>query len=299
MQGIVDELRELLSERLHVTVLDNAGCAVQIGAEDEGISGCGIDAVSSPGTADGGVAFGVVGGVVGHGDNQLAGLFGKLLEELLLQKLDVGDSEGCAGLLRGEDVAVAGGDGDLHGLHFRLSEQCVPSVSLGEGGAQQGVGKLCGAAGGKSELRKDGRPDDAQHVRGRVHEEGLAGGLLRLKGERDRHQNRWDGGDARLSRIAAGKSVGARCNGMLERGNGALRVNERQRQEEREKADRLDEHIRIHGPLIQISETCAPSLCHARQPEQPGVYGGAVATGLTRQGRKGGRLCAVSVTGAA
>ena len=55
----------------------------------------------------GGVAFGVIGGVMGHGDDQLAVLFGKLLEEFLLQKLEVDDGEGGAGLLRGEDVAVA------------------------------------------------------------------------------------------------------------------------------------------------------------------------------------------------
>ena len=95
VQGIVDELGELLSERLHVAVFDNGGRGVEIRAEHEGVSGGGIDAVRSPGAAHRGVAIGVVGGVVRHGDDQLAFLFGKLLEEFLLQKLEIDDGEGA------------------------------------------------------------------------------------------------------------------------------------------------------------------------------------------------------------
>ena len=93
MQRIVDELRELLGERLHVAVFDNGGRGMKIRAEHEGVSGGGVDAVRSPGAAHRGVAVGVIGGVMRHGDDQLAVLFGKLLEEFLLQKLDVDDGE--------------------------------------------------------------------------------------------------------------------------------------------------------------------------------------------------------------
>ena len=51
VQGILDELRELLGERLHVAVFDDGGRGVQIRAEHEGVSGGGIDAVRSPGAA--------------------------------------------------------------------------------------------------------------------------------------------------------------------------------------------------------------------------------------------------------
>ena len=117
--GSLTNSRELLSERLHVSVFHDGGRGVEIGAEDERVSGGGVDAVRSPGAADGGVAEGVVGGVVRHGDDELAVLLGDLLEELLLQELEVDDGEGAAGLLRGEDVAVAHRDGDLDGLHLR------------------------------------------------------------------------------------------------------------------------------------------------------------------------------------
>ena len=213
VQGIVDELPELLSERLHVTVFDNGGCGMEIRAEHEGVSGGGVDAVRSPGAAHRCVAIGVVSGVMRHGDDELAFLFGKLLEEFLLQKLDVDDGEGAAGLLRGEDVAVADGDGDLYRLHLWLAEQRMPPVSLGEGGAQHGVGILCGAAGGEGELGEDGRAEDARYVRGCVHDEGLAGGLLRVKGERDGNEHCGDGGGASLCRIAADESVGALAGG--------------------------------------------------------------------------------------
>ena len=51
MQRIVDELRELLSERLHVAVFDDGGCGMEIRAEHERVSGGGVDAVRSPGAA--------------------------------------------------------------------------------------------------------------------------------------------------------------------------------------------------------------------------------------------------------
>ncbi len=156
VQGIVDELTELLGERLYVTVFDNGGCGVEIRAEHERVSSGGIDAVRSPGAAHRCVAVGVVSGVMRHRDDELAFLFGNLLEELFLQKLDIDDSEGAAGFLRGENVAVANGDGDLYGLHLGLAEQCVPSVSFGERGAQHGVGVLCCAAGREGELGEDG-----------------------------------------------------------------------------------------------------------------------------------------------
>ena len=57
---------------------------MEIGPEHERISGGGIDAVCSPGAAYSGIALGVIGGVMGHGNDQLAFLFGKLPEEFLL-----------------------------------------------------------------------------------------------------------------------------------------------------------------------------------------------------------------------
>ena len=174
VQRIVDELRELLCERLHVAVFDDGRRGAEIGAEHERVSGGGVDAVRSPGAAERCIAFGVVGGVVRHGDDELAVLFRKLLEELSLQKFDVDDSEGAAVALRGKDVAVADGNRDLYRFHLRLAEQRVPSVRLGKGGAQHGVRILCGIAGRERELGEDGRAEDTRNVRRRVHHEGLA-----------------------------------------------------------------------------------------------------------------------------
>ena len=112
------------------------------------------------------------------GDDELAFLLGNLLEEFLLQKLHIDDGEGSAGLLRSEDVAVAGGDGDLDRLHLRLAEQRMPAISLGKGGAQHGVGILGGATGGEGEIGEDGRAEDVRYVRGCVHDEWLAGNSL-------------------------------------------------------------------------------------------------------------------------
>ena len=53
-------------------------------------------------------------------EDELAGLFGDLLEDLLLQKLDIDDCHGAAGLLGCEEIPVAGGNGDVDGLHFGL-----------------------------------------------------------------------------------------------------------------------------------------------------------------------------------
>ena len=88
VQRVLDELGELLRERLHVGVRDHSGRVMEVGGEHEGISGGGIDAVRSPGAAHGSVAERVISGVMRHGDDQLALLFGELFEEFLLQKLD-------------------------------------------------------------------------------------------------------------------------------------------------------------------------------------------------------------------
>ncbi len=239
-------------ERLHVTIFDKGRCGMEIRAEHEGVSGGGVNAVRSPRAAQGGVTLGVVSDVMRRGDDQLAFLFGKLLEEFLLQKLDVDDGQGAAGLLRGEDVPVADGDGDLHRLHLWLAEQRVPSLSFGERGAQHGVGILCGAAGGKGELGEDGRAEDARHVCGCVHDEGLTSCLFRVKGERNRNEHCGDGGSASLCRISADDSVRALPDGLLECGHGALRVRRVRRQDEgKEQTDGLKSHIRLDGPLIQ------------------------------------------------
>ena len=159
-----------------------------------------------------------------HGDDELAFLLGKLLEEFLLQKLDVDDSYGTAALLRAEDVAIADGDGDLYRLHLWLAEQRVPPVSLGKSGAKQGVGILCRAAGGEGEPGEDGRGEDARYVRSGVHDEWLAGGLVRVKSERDGNEHSGDGSRASVGRIVADESVGALPHGALERRHGALSV---------------------------------------------------------------------------
>ena len=89
MQRVFDELRELLGQRLDVGVRDHRRRVMKVGGEHERVSGGGIHAVRSPGAAHGGVAQRVVSGVMRHGDDQLALLFGKLLEELLLQELEI------------------------------------------------------------------------------------------------------------------------------------------------------------------------------------------------------------------
>ena len=122
MQRVFDELRKLLGKRLHIGVRDHRRCVMKVGGEHERVSGGGIDAVRSPGAAHGCVAKRVVSGIMRYGNHELALLFGKLLEELLLQELEIDDGERRAGLLRREDVAVANGDDDLQCLHFRLAE---------------------------------------------------------------------------------------------------------------------------------------------------------------------------------
>ena len=158
-----------------------------------------------------------------HGDDELAFLSWELLEEFFLQKLDVDDREGTAGLLRGKDVAVADGNGDRYRLHLRLAEQRMPPVGFGKSGAQHGIGIL-GCTEAKGELGEDGRAEDALYVRGCVHKEGLSGDLLRIKGERDRNKHCGDGGSASPCRITTDESVGALADSVLERGYGALRM---------------------------------------------------------------------------
>src|SRR5438874_511576 len=70
VERIVDELRELLGERLNVAVFDDCGGAVEIRTEHEGIPSGGVDSVRSPRTAECRITFGVVGGVAGHGDDE-------------------------------------------------------------------------------------------------------------------------------------------------------------------------------------------------------------------------------------
>src|ERR1700744_3689346 len=99
VQRIVDELRELLGERLNIAVCNNTGRVMEIGPEHEGVSCSLVDAVRSPGTAFGCIVICVVGGVARHGDDELAILFRKLLEDLLLQKYNIHDGKGSTALL--------------------------------------------------------------------------------------------------------------------------------------------------------------------------------------------------------
>ena len=87
---------------------------------------------------------------------------------------------------------------------------------------------------GKANLEKTGERRMRAYVRRRVHDEGLAGALLRLKGERDGNQHRGDGGRDCLRRIVAQKRVSLLADGVAERGHGALRAGSRQTQYEEE-----------------------------------------------------------------
>ena len=90
--------------------------------------------------------------------------------------------------------------------------------------------------------------ENGWYVGGCVHEEGLAIGFLRVKGERNGNKHGGDRGDASLCRVAANEGIRALANGVRERGHGALRVRRMKRQdEEKEEADRLDSHFRLHG----------------------------------------------------
>ncbi len=224
---------------------------MQIRREHEGVSGRGVDPVRSPGAAHRGIAEGVVSSVMRHGDDELAFLFGKQVEEFLLQKFDIDNAEGAAGPLRGEDITIPDGDGDVYRLHVRPAEQRMPTVSLGEGAAQHGVGILCGSAGRKGELREDGRAEEARRVRSCVHDKALAGGLLRIKGEGDGNEHCGNGGGSPLCGIAADESVGGLADGLLERGYRALRARKVQRhEEEKQQTRRFDSHIRVRRTLI-------------------------------------------------
>ncbi len=94
VQRIVEELRELLRQRLHILVFDNSRRGAEIRTQHKRVSGGGVDAVRSPRAADRRVAKRVVGGVMRYRDDELSVLLGKLLEEFLLQKLEVDDGEG-------------------------------------------------------------------------------------------------------------------------------------------------------------------------------------------------------------
>ena len=109
----------------------------------------------------------------------------------------------------------------------------MPRIGLGKGGAQHSVGILCGAPGGEGKLGEDRRAEDAWYVQRGVHDVGLAGGLFRVKRERDGNQQYGDGGGASLCRIAAGESVRTLAGVVLERGYGSLRVRTWQRRDEK------------------------------------------------------------------
>ena len=91
---------------------------------------------------------------------------------------------------------------------------------------------------GKANLEKTGERRTRGYVRSRVHDEGLAGGLLRVEGERDGNEHGRDSGGATLCRIAADESVGGLPGGVLERRHGALRACRLQRQNEENIAER-------------------------------------------------------------
>src|SRR5579871_5999007 len=143
MQRIIDELRQLLSKRLHIAVFDDRRSIAKIRAKHEGVSGGRVDAVRSPRAALRRIALDVVGGVMGYSDDELAVLPRNPLEELPLQKLNINDSEGAAILLRSKNVAVANGNSDRYRLHLRLAQKRMPALSIRKGSAQQRVGVLC------------------------------------------------------------------------------------------------------------------------------------------------------------
>ena len=75
VEGIVDELRKLLCEWLHVAVFDDDRRGTKIRTEYERVSGGGVDSMRPPRAAERCIAFGVVGSVVRHGNDELAVLF--------------------------------------------------------------------------------------------------------------------------------------------------------------------------------------------------------------------------------
>ena len=95
----------------------------------------------SPGAAYRRVALGIIGGVMRYRDDEFSFLSGYRLEEFLLQKLNVDHGKGTTGLLRCEDIAVAGGDGDLIG--FTSAGESVCHVRIRECAAEHGIGILC------------------------------------------------------------------------------------------------------------------------------------------------------------
>ena len=142
VQWIVEEFRELLGERLDVAVGDDGGRRAKVGSEYEGVAGRGVDAVRSPGAADGRVSGGVIGGVVRDRDDQFSILMRNLPEEFLLQKLGIDDREGSPALFRGQEIAVADRDGNGDVLDLGLAEQGMALLVCREGGAEQRVSIL-------------------------------------------------------------------------------------------------------------------------------------------------------------
>ena len=76
VQGVIDELSELLGDRLYVAIAHHCRRGTQIGAEHERIPSRGVDAVRSPRTAFGRVAVTVVGRVMGDRQDEFALLTG-------------------------------------------------------------------------------------------------------------------------------------------------------------------------------------------------------------------------------
>ena len=179
-----------------------------------------------------------------HSNDELAVLFRKLFEKFPLQKLDVDNGERAAISLRGKDVTVPDGNGNLDRFHLGLTERRVPSIGLGEGGTQHRIGVLRGVAGCEGEPGEDGRAEDLRNVGGGVHYKGLAGCLFRVEGECDGDEYGGDRGGSPLCRVATCERVRAQTCGELEGWDGALRVRALQRQaKEKERAGRLNSHI--------------------------------------------------------
>src|ERR1035438_3856430 len=107
---ILDELRDLLRDRLDVGVSDHRRRNSDIGGEDERVVGGGVDTVRTPGTADCGVSEGVIGRVVSHGKHEPAVLCGDLAEQFALNPFEVNDGKRAARFRGGENVPRASGN---------------------------------------------------------------------------------------------------------------------------------------------------------------------------------------------
>ena len=174
----------------------------------------------------------------------LPSCLGICLKSSFCRELEVDDGKRPSGLLRSQDVAVTGGNGDLHRLHLRLAEQRVPPVRLGEGGAQHRVRILRVAAGGKANLEKTGEPSRRGTSGAASMTKGLPPAFFVSKESVIGTSTVGMVVTAALRRIAADQSVGARADRALERGRRSLCARQRQRQgEEKEQAEGFDSHI--------------------------------------------------------